>query len=291
MKPTRIQLSARFAGTVSPNGFSDVSLLAEGEAKGHQMIVDGVSIAGAAALITGKSLPAYLTHEGAGGDRLTEEVGIFSDFRIDGTKLRARSFEFLESFKTHQKVEYEKLVELARKMPDQFGVSIVFRGVSAWATAAGEEIPGDEPRPADALHTFASVRFVEIESADFVRQPAANGDGLFSEAPKPNNPPSQPQPGALAAKDAEIKTLSARVATLTAERDEARRYDMRRCGVPAVDAPSLTFDPDLGGHISGEGLSDAEKWKKYQDLLDAGRKSAAESFRRKYIASAIHSHG
>lgn len=170
------------AGEVGAKGFSDVTLITgDREALGHGIFVDEKSIEGLMSLLMGKSLPGYLTHDGAiFSDRLGKEIGFFSGFYREGMKLKAKAFSFLNSFIKHDAEDYEKLVELAEKMPDQFGLSVVFSGNAVWTMEDGSEVDADEPMPEGALRGKPSVRFESIESADFVKAPAAN-DGLFAD--------------------------------------------------------------------------------------------------------------
>jgi len=91
---------------ITEKGLQDVSILTMGEAGGHGMLVDEQTIADFMRLSLGKTIPAYLTHEGARDpdtgralDRLGKEIGMFSGFYRDGNKVRARNFQFLDSFK------------------------------------------------------------------------------------------------------------------------------------------------------------------------------------------------
>lgn len=175
--------------------FANVALITSGvEALGHGSFIDEGTVRGLSALLVGKSLPAYIGHEGGGlfgdGERLTSEVGIWSGIHLAGGKLRAKQFQFLRSFEEHEPAKRDRLVELAEKMPDQFGVSLVGRVSLAWATPTGDEpFFNLSSRPEEALYEYPSVRFSEVESADFVKQPAANPDGLFSANPPAVVPP------------------------------------------------------------------------------------------------------
>ena len=106
-----------------------------------------------------------------------------------------------------------QLVELAEKMPEQFGLSVVFSGRAVWTMQDGSEVPADGPMPEGAMRGIPSVRFASIESADFVKAPAANPGGLYSrqvDAPA-EGMSKDPQTITLTV-DAE---LSAKVAELT----------------------------------------------------------------------------
>lgn len=212
------------------------------------MYADDETLAGLASLLQGKSVPAYITHEGAiFGDRLTHEVGMWSGFYRDGDKVRAKNFSFFRSFENYEPAKRDKLLELAERMPDKFGLSMVVAQRLAWATPDGD-VPFSrmEPRPADALYEAPSLRFVEVESIDFVKTPAANRDGLFGaqaplvdalaegmapDQPTPQTPPAPteapeaaptPEPGEDALLAAFREDVRRRIETLEAERDTFR---------------------------------------------------------------------
>jgi hypothetical protein len=170
---------------VTRNGFSDVSILTAGEADGHGMIVDEKTIAGFMELAMGKTIPAYLTHDGAiddsgrPADRLGKEIGMFSGFYRDGDKVRARNFQFLDSFIASEPKTHSTLVEMAQKFADKLGISPVIAHFKAWVLGDGTEVPAKNgPRPENASFAMPSMRVAAIKSCDFVQQPAANV-GLF----------------------------------------------------------------------------------------------------------------
>lgn len=155
-----------------------VSLISVGEALGHELYVDERSIDTILDSINGERLPAYITHQGAlFQDRLTREIGMFTNFRKDGERLLA-DFEAFDSFREDDSKKFNRLFEMAEKMPERFGLSIVFSASQAWATPDGD-VQLDS-KPEDALFDFPSIRVEEVSSADFVDTPAANQKGLFS---------------------------------------------------------------------------------------------------------------
>lgn len=215
--------------TASSGGFSNVSLMTGGiEAIGHGIYIDDKTLDGAMKSLEGKSLRSYLKHDGAGGDRLGNEIGFFSGIYKEGQKLKAKTFEFLDSFKADAKATYEKLVELAQKVPDQFGVSLVLEYKPVWVMGNGEEFNArlGEPAPAGAVRPVPSVRISNVVSADLVQRPAANPNGLLSvDGPRTSkvSMDSEIKPAALeqdanvallAAKDTEIVSLKAEFAKL-----------------------------------------------------------------------------
>jgi hypothetical protein len=176
---TKLQLER-----VNDGGFADVALITgDTEALGHGIFVDRKGVEQLAAMLVGKSLPSYITHEGAlWSDRLGKEIGYFSGNYFDpkSGKLRGQ-FSFMKSFMKHEAASYERLVEMAETMPEQFGVSIVFSGKLAWVMEDGSEVGATSYDPPEgSIRDIPTVRFTRIESADFVKSPAANADGLFA---------------------------------------------------------------------------------------------------------------
>lgn len=163
-----------------------VSLISIGPALGHDLFVDGKSLGTILDEIEGSNLPAYITHRGAlFEDRLTREIGFFTNFQISGERLLG-DFQAFESFQEDDSRKFNRLFEMAEKMPERFGLSIVFNASLAWATESGD-VESDE-KPEDALFSFPSIRVAEVSSADFVDQPAANQKGLFRKIDsKPTN--------------------------------------------------------------------------------------------------------
>ena len=144
-----------------------VSVITEGDAKGHGMIVDSVTLeqVKASAETYTDGLRVKMDHY-TGIDAM---VGVLRDFVIDGSQLRAD----LHLLKSHD--DFEKILEMAENMPASFGLSISFSGES--------EVMEEGQVP--------SARCMEIYSADLVDQPAANPTGLFqvmSENPTPEAP-------------------------------------------------------------------------------------------------------
>ena len=157
---------------------SGVSLISVGPALGHGLFVDDASLDSLMIELQGQNLPAYITHRGAiFDDRLTREIGMFYNFRIEGDRL-VGDFQAFDSFREDESKKFNRLFELAEKMPERFGLSIVFSATTVWATEDGDVATIE--RPDNALFDFPSIRVDEVSSADFVDQPAANQRGLFS---------------------------------------------------------------------------------------------------------------
>ena len=156
----------------------NVSLIQLGVAVGHEMQIDQRSLE-TALVALGDNLPAFITHEGAlDSDRILEQIGAFSDFYLDGGKLRG-TFRAFDSFRVDESNRYNRLFDIAAEMPDAFGVSMVFEADLVWPDPDGREW-GLEEKPVGVRQEFPSVRFLNVSSADFVESPAAN-EGLFSQ--------------------------------------------------------------------------------------------------------------
>jgi hypothetical protein len=159
----------------------DVVIIEAGEARGHRMMVSERTLDAAVGLLADDILPAYITHNGAFQDRLLNEIGAFEGFYRDGDKIRAERFETLQSWRKAEPDKYERLFDLAEKMPKTFGISIVFEGTLAWETDGGEvPFASLNEKPEDSLFDLPTITPSKIQSADFVDTPAATS-ALFAE--------------------------------------------------------------------------------------------------------------
>ena len=150
-----------------------VSVITEGEAKGHGLQIDAKTLeqVKACAETYSDGLRVKMDHY-TGIDAM---VGVLKNFAIDGAQLRAD----MHLLKSHS--DFAKIMEMAETMPGAFGLSIAFSG----APEGGD----------DGTTRFA--RCTEIYSCDIVDIPAANPTGLFSE-PMKTAPEINPEDEALA---------------------------------------------------------------------------------------------
>jgi hypothetical protein len=134
-----------------------VVVMSKGEAKGHNLMLDDKSIDGFLALCQASSDGVKIRfgkdHD-AGADDIN---GALKNFRREGDKI------FADMHLLKSDANYAKLIEMAQKMPNQFGLSA--------STTATEELIGHEK----------FVRFSEVQSVDIVSNPAAT-KGLFFSA-------------------------------------------------------------------------------------------------------------
>jgi hypothetical protein len=141
-----------------------VSVITEGPALGHDLIVDAKTLAQLKASSTTFSSGVKVKAEHKGG--VSEILGVIKDFRVEGKKLIG-DFHLLSTAQGR-----EHVLELAEKMPDTFGLSVSFQG---------------EPEGNKA-------RCTKIRSVDLVADPAANPGGLFEEVDKADRDMSKPDP-------------------------------------------------------------------------------------------------
>lgn len=175
-----------------------VSVITEGPALGHGMMVDATTLAQVKACAeeyAGGLKVKISTQRGHLGD-VAEIVGYLRAFRIEGTKLLA-DLHLLET-SPHRAF----ILEMAQKIPDTFGLSIAFSG------------------PVEKRDEVAFARCSEIYSADLVSEPAANPTGLFSTPAQkvgqhqPATHMEETKPDPIAEIKAAIEGLSARLSKL-----------------------------------------------------------------------------
>lgn len=157
--------SALAAGAVDAEAgiISGVSVITVGEAKGHEMFVDGTTIEQVKACA--EQFPDGLQVKVDHFSGFNGIVGVLKNFAIDGDQLRAD----LHLLQNHD--ARARIIEMAQTMPSSFGLSISFSGEPEMRDVASEA--------GEIKARFA--RCLEIYSADLVDAPAANPDGLFSE--------------------------------------------------------------------------------------------------------------
>lgn len=134
-----------------------VSILTEGEAKGHGIFIDGTTLK--TVMVSAQSNSGGVKVKMNHGQDVTSIVGVMKNFSIEGIQL----FGDLQLLKTCDQFDY--IIEMAQTMPETFGMSISF-------ALYLEEIGGKD---------FA--RCTELFSIDIVDAPAANPGGLFSAKP------------------------------------------------------------------------------------------------------------
>ncbi len=167
---------------------TNVSLItAMREAKGHGLYIDAETLAPAKAAVDsrGGRLKGALRHLSwdeyfaNSGDRVLDFPGWFSGIDVKGEQLAAGKFEFFESFRTDEAKTYNRMIEMAEKTPDLFGLSIEVWGYAVYVATDGKEF-GQRPEGLELKYDgLPALRVTDLTFAAFVDEPAAN-DGLFA---------------------------------------------------------------------------------------------------------------
>lgn len=140
-----------------------VSVITKGEAKGHDVFIDDKSLEQFASngQASDEGVKVKMKHFKQGEDSpIFSVIGSLKNFRVDGDSVRAD----LHLLKTDE--NYAKILEMADKMPSQFGLSV----------SCSMEI--------ETIEEKQFIRVKELSSVDLVDAPAANPTGLFSEKEK-----------------------------------------------------------------------------------------------------------
>lgn len=267
-----------------------VSLITEGPALGHGVMVDATTLSQvktAAEQYQG-GLKVKLDHNSGAGDI----VGYVDALRIDGTKLLGDLHLLASS--PHRAY----LLEIAQRIPDTFGLSIAFSGPS--------ELSADKKT--------ILQRCSEIYSVDIVSEPAANPNGFFSRKLKQFQPVTPEEPTI----DIEIElpmnedtktaistmiesammAMSERMAKLEAgmqpkpvdapaamsAQNEAVQLAAKEAALAAVKEFSKTFGAPAAPSISAEAPKPEVKASKFEEIVSAksaelkGDKAAAIAF-------------
>jgi hypothetical protein len=164
-----------------------VSVITEGPARGHPLMVDNTTLAQLLEASKAFSNGVKVKQEHSGG--VGEILGAVKNLRIEGQKLLG-DFHLLDTCASRAHV-----LELADKLPDTFGLSVSFQGE----------------------HDGTLARCSRIHSIDLVADPAANPDGLFSESVDRRSmdmPDAQTQNGTAAQDNSSLAALEQRVAAL-----------------------------------------------------------------------------
>lgn len=174
-----------------------VSVITEGEVKGHDMWADAKTLK--SVLASAQSYEGGLKVKLDHGDSIGSIIGTLQNFRIDGSQLRADLYLLKNS------EHYDYVLELASSIPEQVGMSIAF----SYET----DDPDDDDLP------MPMVRCLEIYSCDLVDSPAANAGGLFSKQMSENatNPEIKAAAGDEPALESRLAALEAALAALNAK--------------------------------------------------------------------------
>jgi len=176
------------------------SLIAKGEALGHDMFIDEFALNQVVSLGSepDTGVKVRFTHPSMSGDGLGSYLGRAKNLSLDGDRVRGDVHFSPSSRTTPDGDRGGYVMDLAAEDPDSFGMSIVFDH----DRAAEQEFIDDnqqavtpvDPNAEATEERFVSpdsenesnhyhVRFAALHGADFVDEPAANADGVFHRGP------------------------------------------------------------------------------------------------------------
>jgi hypothetical protein len=182
----------RFGGSEGAGVIHGVSLIAAGEALGHDMWIDSVTLEQVAEFANRSKtgLKSRFTHPSMSADGLGRHLGRLRNARVEGDRVLADLHLTESSHKTPDGDLGGYVMDLSEEDPAAAGLSIVFehdeeeemqfmfehgaRIVDGWFDAREFYSP-DEANVRNLRH----VRLAKLRAADVVDEPAANPEGLF----------------------------------------------------------------------------------------------------------------
>lgn len=177
-----IQVS-RTGGDYEAGLLSGVSLIATGEALGHDMWIDEITLDQVAQYANqGKhGVKSRFTHPSMSADGMGRHLGRIKNVRVDGYRVLGDLHFAQSAHATPEGDLAEYVMTLAEEDPAAAGLSIVFEHDQEAEQEFMAEHTSNEFASPDANNTknFPHVRLEKLRAADIVDEPAANPDGLF----------------------------------------------------------------------------------------------------------------
>ncbi|WP_438482736.1 hypothetical protein [Oleiharenicola lentus] len=168
---------------------TNVALItADLEAKGHGIYIDEKTISTANDVLAAKGakFKAAISHLSwadqwmGDNDRVTEFPGWFSGVAVKGNQLVAARLEFYDTFKTDQPKLFSRILEMAEKTPDLFGISLEPWGYLVFVAKDGTEY-SERPKDVELKYDgMPALRCTELTYGAIVDDPAANPGGIFA---------------------------------------------------------------------------------------------------------------
>jgi hypothetical protein len=173
--------SIQLTGVIGEDAILGVSIATTGEAVGHRLLFDEVTLSQLQQLGSSKAtgVKSRFTHPDWFHDGLGKYLGRVRNFRVESDKLVG---DLLISKTAHSSPAGDigqYVLDLAREDPAALGVSVVVDLERVWITETGKEKPAAGGRPADAVGQYPVARITGLYAADLVDEPALNPDGLF----------------------------------------------------------------------------------------------------------------
>ena len=237
------------SGQVTANGINGVSIITEGEAKGHGVWIDAQFLQAIVASANGKRVRAFRVHNDGwlDNDPLQNLIGYFENFRLDGSQVRA---DYVAVNNQLDAGWIDKILTYAKEAPEIIATSIEF--ISAGLKPESET--NNEIGYPHILH-------YETTGVAYTTFPAANPSGMFNNNPtnkmEENNNQQQPadnnqQPvenlELLQAQLAEQQKQTTLLEKLQAQQQETKQLAQPQ-DEPATEAPE---EPTEAERIAAE---------------------------------------
>jgi hypothetical protein len=172
----------QLTGVIGEDAILGVSIATTGEAVGHRLLFDEVTLSQLQQLGSSKAtgVKSRFTHPDWFHDGLGKYLGRVRNFRVESEKLVG---DLLISRTAHSSPAGDigqYVLDLAREDPAALGVSVVVDLERVWITDTGKEKPAAGGRPADAVGQYPVARITGLYAADLVDEPALNPNGIFN---------------------------------------------------------------------------------------------------------------
>lgn len=182
-----VQVS-RDGGDNGAGMLSGVSLIAAGEALGHDMWIDDVTLSQVAEQAgQGKhGIKSRFTHPSMSADGMGRHLGRIKDVRVEGDRVLGDLHFAKSAHSTPDGNLAEYVMELAEEDPAAAGLSIVFEHDAereeAYRASFSDSDGFDSPDE-NNFKNLPHVRLAKLRAADVVDEPAANPEGMFDAQP------------------------------------------------------------------------------------------------------------
>ena len=177
-----VQVS-RTDGDYSAGKLTGVSLIAQGEALGHDMWIDDVTLQQVAkyANQSNNGIKSRFTHPSMSADGMGRHLGRLKNVRVEGEKVVGDLHFAQSAHSTPEGDLAEYVMQLAEEDPAAAGLSIVFEHDREAEQEYMSEHTTDSFESPDEknMRNLPHVRLEKLRAADIVDEPAANPEGLF----------------------------------------------------------------------------------------------------------------
>lgn len=174
---------SRTEGDYGAGMLSGVSLIASGEALGHDMWIDAVTLEQVAEYANkgNNGIKSRFTHPSMSADGMGRHLGRLKNVRVEDDKVIGDLHFAQSAHATPEGDLAEYVMKLAEEDPAAAGLSIVFEHDQEAERKYVESFTDDSFESPDPNNekNLPHVRLEKLRAADIVDEPAANPDGLF----------------------------------------------------------------------------------------------------------------